>query len=135
LKPGRAIVQSHTPEHYAVAHAVRHDYAGFAKTELEYRQTLGYPPFRRMARIVFRDQQAARSRDKAEQAARSLKLRIQEMGLSGTDLIGPAPCFFQRIANEYRWQVIVRAPDPRILLREAAAANGWHVEMDPDEVL
>ena len=57
------------------------------------------------------------------------------MGLSGTDLIGPAPCFFQRIANEYRWQVIVRAPDPRILLREAAAANGWHVEMDPDEVL
>jgi primosomal protein N' (replication factor Y) (superfamily II helicase) len=135
LKPGRAIVQSHTPEHYAVSHAVRHDYAGFAKTELEYRQTLGYPPFRRMARIVFKDPQAARSRDKAEQAARSLKLRIQEMGLTGTDLIGPAPCFFQRIANEYRWQVIVRAPDPRILLREAAAANGWHVEMDPDEVL
>jgi primosomal protein N' (replication factor Y) (superfamily II helicase) len=135
LKPGQAIVQSHTPEHYAVAHAARHDYHGFARRELEYRQSLGYPPFRRMARVVFRHQHAARCRDMAEQAARALRLRISELGLSGTDLIGPAPCFFQRVANEYRWQVIVRAPDPRVLLREVAAANGWHVEMDPDEVL
>lgn len=135
LKPGRAIVQTHTPEHYAIAHAVRHDYAGFAKVELEYRHKLGYPPFRRMARVIFKNQNAARARDSAEQAARALKERIEEYALTGTDLIGPAPCFFQRINNEYRWQVIVRAPDPRLLLREVAAAKGWHVEMDPDEVL
>lgn len=135
LKAGRAIVQTHMPEHYAIAHAARHDYAGFAKMELDYRQRLGYPPFRRMARIVFRHQHSTRARDMAEQAALTLKARITEANLSGTDLIGPAPCFFQRINDEFRWQVIVRAPDPRTVLKDLASAKGWHVEMDPDEVL
>lgn len=135
LKPGRAVVQTHMPGHYAIQHAARHDYAGFAEAELTYRQQLGYPPFRRMARIVFKHPNSGRARDAAQQAAHVLTERIAEMGLTATDLIGPAPCFFQRIAENHRWQIIVRAPDPRLLLNGVAQAQGWHVEMDPVDVL
>jgi primosomal protein N' (replication factor Y) len=135
LRAGRAVVQSHAPEHYAIAHACRHDYDGFAAQELAYRQRLGYPPYRRLARVVFKDRNAARARSLAEQGARALAARIAELGLTGTDIIGPAPCYYARIGEVFRWQILVRAPDPRLALRDAATANGWHVELDPDDVL
>jgi len=135
LRPGQAIVQSHAPEHYAIAHACNHDYDGFAAQELAYRQRLGYPPYRRLARVVFKDKNAVRARSLAEQGARALAARIAEMGLTGTDIIGPAPCYYSRVGDMFRWQILVRAPDPRLALREAAIANGWHVELDPDDVL
>jgi len=96
---------------------------------------LGYPPYRRLARVVFKDKNAARARSLAEQGARALTSRIEEMGLTGTDIIGPAPCYYSRVGDMFRWQILVRAPDPRLALREAAIANGWHVELDPDDVL
>jgi primosomal protein N' (replication factor Y) len=135
VRAGRAIVQSHMPEHYAIIHACNHDYNAFATQELEYRQRLGYPPYRRLARVVFKDKNAARVRSLAEQAARALSKRIEEDGLTGTDIIGPAPCYYSRMGDTFRWQLLVRAPDPRLALREAASANGWHVELDPDDVL
>ncbi|MCU0475488.1 MAG: primosomal protein N' [Anaerolineae bacterium] len=135
VRAGRAVVQSHQPEHYAIAHACRHDYDGFAAQELSYRQQLGYPPYRRLARVIFKDRNAARARSLAEQGARALAARIAQDGLTATDLMGPAPCYYGRVGEAFRWQVLVRAPDPRLALRDAAAANGWHVEIDPDDVL
>jgi primosomal protein N' (replication factor Y) len=135
LRAGQAVVQSHMPEHYAIAHACRHDYDGFIAQELAYRQQLGYPPYRRLARVVFRDRNAGRARAMAEQGAQVLAARIAADGLTGTDLIGPAPCFYARVGEQFRWQLLVRAPDPRLALRDAAVANGWHVELDPDDVL
>lgn len=135
VRAGRAIVQSHMPEHYAIVHACNHDYNAFAAQELDYRQRLGYPPYRRLARVVFKDKNAARARSLAESGARALLKRIEQDGLTGTDIIGPAPCYYLRVGDSFRWQILVRAPDPRLALREAASANGWHVELDPDDVL
>ena len=56
------------------------------------------------------------------------------MGLQAS-LIGPAPCFFSRIQDRYRWQIIVRAPDPILLLQDVALPRGWRVDVDPVTLL
>ena len=49
---GRVIIQTYTPEHYAIQAASRHDYKTFVAQELASRAALGYPPYSRLARLV-----------------------------------------------------------------------------------
>lgn len=50
------------------------------------------------------------------------------------DLIGPAPCFFTRLRGDYRWQVILRAQDPKTLV-PAELPQGWTIDVDPVSLL
>ncbi len=136
LLGGQVILQTYQPEHYAIQAASQHDYAGFYARELEYRRELGYPPFRRLARILFSDAQENKARDAATRAAEQLQQLIDQRLMTATELIGPAPCFFQRLNDQYRWHILIRSPDPNVLLRGVdTAALGWFVELDPVDIL
>ncbi len=50
------------------------------------------------------------------------------------ELIGPVPCYFARLAGVYRWQIVLRGPDPASLLRDKPLEN-WRVEIDPTSLL
>ncbi len=132
---GRVILQTYQPEHYVIQAAAKHDYAAFVQRESEYRQQLGYPPYRRLARIVFRDSDPNRAQATARYAAEQLRNIIQDNRLTGTRLIGPAPCFYTRIDRRYRWHVLLRGPDPRAALRKLKPAPGWQIDIDPLDVL
>ncbi len=135
LLGGRVIIQSYRPEHYAIQAARLHDYGDFYRQEISFRRQLGYPPFRRLARMIYLHGDRARAQAEAEAMARSLRFLMRERGLSGADLIGPAPCFFGREGGNYRWQILVRAADPVALLRAVAIPQGWRVDVDPVSVL
>ena len=60
---------------------------------------------------------------------------IGRLALPETDLIGPAPCFFGQQRGLYRWQVIVRSPDPAALLRHVPLPLGWRLDIDPVDML
>ena len=62
---GRVVVQTYRPEHYAIQAAARHDYEGFYRREIQFRQEHGYPPIRRLAKLVYWD----KKEDKARRAA------------------------------------------------------------------
>jgi primosomal protein N' (replication factor Y) len=135
---GRVVLQTFSPDHYALRAAATHDVGGFYALELAQRQRLGYPPFARLVRIEYRHTEAA----KAEEEVRGLAARISRRLSSGdhpqTSLIGPAPSFFSRLNGEYRWQIVLRTPDPAALLQESfpgirppGILQGWRVEMDP----
>jgi len=132
---GRVIIQTYTPEHYAIQAASRHDYDGFYARELAFRREHGYPPFARLAKLVYVHSSAKRCQEEAERLRRILDNRIARLGLAGVDLIGPAPCFFSRLRGKYRWQIIVRASDPQALLRDVALPRGWRVDIDPVSTL
>lgn len=131
---GRAILQTFQPGHYVIQAAARHDFDGFYEQELAYRRQLRYPPFYRLARLEFRHRQ----REEAEAAARRMAAQLQHWITTedrrATSLIGPAPCFFSRVKGEYRWQIVVRGPDPGGLLRSKDLGE-WRVEMDPVSLL
>jgi primosomal protein N'/very-short-patch-repair endonuclease len=135
LLGGRVILQTYQPEHYAIQFAARHDVDGFYAHEMAFRQQLGYPPFRRLVRIVIRGEQESRAAAEAEAAADLLRARLRQLGLSATEIIGPAPCFFRRVNSIYRWHLLLRGPDPSAVLRGFEPPRGWSVEVDPLDVL
>ena len=132
---GKVILQTYQPEHYVIQAASQHDYSGFVGRESSYRHDLGYPPYRRLARIIFSYTNAERAQQQAEFAARRLRRILEERDLSGTAIIGPAPCFYTRVDRHYRWHLLLRGPDPRAALRELSPVQGWQIDIDPVDVL
>lgn len=133
LLGGRVILQTYQPDHYAVQAASRHDYREFYERELEFRRQLSYPPFKRLVRFLFRATSAARAEREAGRLAQALKAKITAAGET-LDLIGPAPCYFERVRGRYRWHVILRAPDPARWIPDQLP-EGWSVDIDPVSLL
>lgn len=135
LLGGRAVLQTYQPDHYVIEAAAAQDYDQFFRREIAYRRELGYPPYRRLARIVFQHNQESKVRAEAERAAGLIRQRVASLNLSGTEMIGPAPCFFARIDNIHRWHLLVRSPDPTLALEGIDIPAGWQVDIDPVSVL
>jgi primosomal protein N' (replication factor Y) len=135
LLGGRVIVQTYQPDHYAIQAAADHDFTTFYLEEVRFRTQHSLPPFRRLARLVVTDPLSDRARRQAEALATGLHAHIREKELSATELLGPAPPFFGRIEGRYRWQIIVRSPDPVRLLEDFGVPANWTVDIDPVSTL
>ena len=132
---GKVVLQTYQPDNYIIQAASRHDYAGFVESEIAYRKALGYPPFRRLARMVFSYTDPQKPQQQAAMAAQRIQLLITRYDMTGTSLIGPVPCFFTRIDRHYRWQLLIRGPNPRVMLRQLATEPGWQIDLDPIDIL
>ncbi len=130
---GQVILQTYQPEHYVMQAAAQHDVDSFIAQELAFRAQMGYPPYRRLARLLFRHPNENHARDAAHQAADRLRAVLHDAG--DAEVMGPAPCFYARLDDRYRWQVLLRAADPVPFIRAADPQGGWHVELDPLELL
>jgi primosomal protein N' (replication factor Y) len=111
---GRVLVQTYNPDAEPVARAAAHDFAGFAAQELEWRRALAYPPFSRLAAIRLEGRDAG----KTAASARALAARLGERlppPASGVRLLGPAPAPIARLKGLTRWQLLLKAPQHRIL--------------------
>ena len=140
-KGGRVVIQSFNPNQYSILAAARHDFEGFARQELEYRRSTGYPPFGVMARMIFRG--------KNEDPVRKRALKVaKELGNScggndrSIDVLGPAPAPVSMIRNNYRWHLVIKAPSYDALrdaLRGKSAGNSGGVreiiDVDPYNML
>jgi primosomal protein N' (replication factor Y) (superfamily II helicase) len=131
---GRVVLQTFHPEHFVIQAAAGHDYAAFYARELENRKRLRYPPFTRLVRLEYRHLDAARAEAEAVRLGGVLSSAIKFQQRIETDLIGPVPCFYARQNGFYRWQIIVRGPDPLGLLRSLPLSD-WRVEVDPVTLL
>ena len=131
---GRVVLQTFSPEHYAIQAAAKHDVNGFYQQEIAQRKRLGYPPFYRLARLEFRDKDSSTAEKEARKFAAKLQKQIDDSNLKQANLIGPAPSFFSKLNGEFRWQIVLRAPDPASILR-GKISTGWRVEMDPVSLL
>lgn len=131
---GKVILQTFDPGHYALQFAAQHDVHGFYLRELEYRRKLGYPPFARLARLEYRHTDSAKAEGEAGKVANRLRIKLEADRHLETELIGPVPCFFAKENGEYRWQVVLRGPDPASIL-SGEKLNNWRIEIDPISLL
>jgi len=136
-RPGLAIIQTYSPDHYAVQAASRHDYEAFATEELGYRQRLRTPPFARLARLFGTDWTERRVAAQAESVASALRLTVDQEGFPDVEILGPAPAFRRRVRGIYSWQVIVRGADPWFgrLLEKMRLPARWQADVDPQSML
>lgn len=132
---GKVILQTYQPKLYVIQLASQHDYIGFVEKEITSRREMGYPPFRRFARVLFSYPDFYKTQKQAEEGARRVRALLDKHELSGTELIGPAPCFFTRINRHYRWHILLRGPNPAIALRDLKLERGWQIDIDPVDVL
>ncbi len=131
---GQVILQTFLPEHYVIRAASRHDYAAFYQQELEYRRQLHYPPFSRLVRLEYRHRESDHAESSANSMAHQLRAWMEEENRMETELVGPTPCFFSRLGGLYRWQIVLRGPDPVSLLRGRNLGD-WRVEVNPPSLL
>jgi len=127
-------MQTFQPEHYVIQAAARHDYDAFYRREIELRRQMGYPPFAQLVRLEFRHSQAPRAEGAAQALAREVKEWLAEGSYHVTEIIGPAPCFFARLSGLYRWQIILRGPNPAAVLRGRSLPD-WRIEVNPPSLL
>ncbi len=132
---GRVILQTYRPDHPAIAAAARYDFEGFYRKERAFRKAHGYPPFTRLVRLLYWHPDPDRAREAAERLGEALREHLQRKGAPSTALIGPAPCYFSRLRGLYRWQILLRGPDPVAWLQDFRLPLDWRVDVDPLDVL
>jgi primosomal protein N' (replication factor Y) (superfamily II helicase) len=130
---GKVVLQTFMPENPVIQMAAKHDYAAFYEWEIDNRRKLGYPPFGRLVRLEYRNRDNAEAEKQARKLADIFKANLTP-DTRHLELIGPVPCFFAKINGIYRWQVILRGPDPVSLLR-GQIPEGWRVEVEPVSLL
>jgi primosomal protein N' (replication factor Y) len=113
-RPGRVLVQSYYPDHYAIRLAAAQDYDAFYEQELRFRRLLRYPPFTALANVLVRD----RRLDLAVRAARQLQEFLQQetaARFATIRTLGPAPAPIARMRRDYRFQFLIKSPERRAL--------------------
>ena len=128
---GHVVVQTYTPDNYAILAAARHDYAEFFATESAIRRESGYPPFTRLARLLHLDSNQERGLRNAERMARQLREEASRRGVPGVEVLGPAPPYVPKWHGRFRWQITVRSHDPHELLLPMKLPPNWSLDIDP----
>ena len=131
---GRVIIQTFSPQHFAIEAASRHDYHEFYATEIETRLRYNYPPFRQFVKFTYSHENRHRCQNEALLLYERLDEWIDRLALPDTDIVGPTPALMEHLRGKYHWQMIVRGPDLHRLLR-VVDATGWHIDIDPVSAL
>ncbi|MFQ5417624.1 MAG: primosomal protein N' [Myxococcota bacterium] len=122
-EPGRVVIQTFSPDHYAIRPVIRHDYESFYAEEIRHRAALGYPPFGQLVHAVVSAEDEAAARAAAGELAAVARA---DPGVGDVELLGPAPCPLARLRGRYRFQLLARAresaPIERVAVRLVAAA-------------
>lgn len=108
--PGRVVFEASNPDHPILRLAREQDYEAFFEEEIAERREHGYPPFRRLVRLLLRAKQEEHALRFAAQLAALLDDAFR--GDSGVEILGPAPAPLARLQNRYRVHMILKTRDP-----------------------
>ena len=130
-QPGRVIIQTYTPEHYAIQAVLKGDYRAFYDEEIAYRKELNEPPFSQLVRLTYVHPNDGAARAETERLKRQLEADIAARGIIDIKIIGPAPAFVARLRGRYRWQIVMRGNNPSRLFEKTPPPSGWAIDVDP----
>ena len=132
--PGRVIVQTYTPEHQVIQAVQQHEYESFTTSELQQREALNYPPYGRLILLRLSSLDAA----SVEQTASFVATQLGNND-AGFEILGPAPANILRVANRYRWQIMLKLlpnvqpelPDWNFVRSLIPASVSLTIDVDP----
>jgi primosomal protein N' (replication factor Y) len=103
--PGKVLVQSYHPDHYAVRMAAEHDYLGFSRREMQFRRPFFYPPFGVLANVLVQSQELSEALAWSGQLGRW----FQGNSVPGVRMLGPAAAPVSRLKRIYRFHLLLKA--------------------------
>jgi primosomal protein N' (replication factor Y) len=137
-RPGRVLIQTYHPYHYALRHACAQDYEGFYDEELRYRQNHSYPPFVALASLLVHGPDLGRVRNESLELRKQLDMANHERHCR---ILGPAPAPLSRLKGEHRFQLLIKSRSRRRLREVADAAlksvnlRSVNLEIDPVSIM
>lgn len=134
---GKVIIQTYNPQSDSISYALKNDIENFYKKEIEIRKILGFPPWTRLLRLVFRSAVPNASKLAAQSAAKILEKKANKE----VEILGPAECPLYMVSGNYRFQILLRCPNIKPL-QETAKTLIWgykplkdvYIEVDVDPV-
>ena len=107
-EPGKVIIQTYSPQHYAVTMAAAGDYEAFYRAENSFRKYMMYPPYSDIFQIVF----TSASEEAAREGATLWHRRLMEL-LPEEDRVNvfdPQQAYMSRVRDTYRYSLIIKCP-------------------------
>ena len=133
--PGRVVIQTYNPEHYAVEAAAAQDYMEMYRREIDNRRELRQPPFCDLVNMVYTHTSPDQCQKEAERLKRALVRRIDATGVTDIDVLGPAPAYRERVRGQFRWHLVLRGRDMHSFIEGTALPEGWTLDVDPISTL
>ncbi|KUG22567.1 helicase pria essential for oric/dnaa-independent dna replication [hydrocarbon metagenome] len=112
--PGKVIIQTFNPEHYALKHAQNHDYKTFYEEEIESRKALRYPPLSRIINLRLSSVKKDLLMEEAHRLGKLAKKLNAQHG-NTAEIIGPAESPLTKIRGRFRWQMLIKGNDINML--------------------
>ncbi|WP_019416032.1 primosomal protein N' [Paenisporosarcina sp. TG20] len=103
-KKGEVIVQTYSPEHYAIQFAQHHDFIAFYHQEMINRKQFTYPPFSYVVLIQFTHEDVLMTAEYSHKAAKWLNENLSDT----VEIIGPTASSISRVQNRYRYQCLIK---------------------------
>lgn len=153
---GEVVIQTYTPDHYAITTAQHHDYSAFIQEELRHRSTMGYPPYCRLVLVTMSHEQLPLLSTVSERFAAEMRELAQHEGIlsplgngwsRALEVLGPVASPIARMKDRYRFQCVIKyrgSIDASALVRrvlepftETSRQNGvmFSVDVDPQVIL
>jgi len=141
-KPGRVIIQTFNPNHYALKHTKGHDYKSFYEEEIEFRQALKYPPFSQIINLRLSSARLNALAQTAYELGNDARTFCAKNGNS-MDIIGPAESPLTKIRGEHRMQMMIKGKDSKLMHAIAAQLAAKHqtstvkitIDVDPENFM
>ena len=129
----RVVIQSYQPDHPAVKYGIARDYEHFYEEAVLERKRAYYPPFCHLLKMTC----TYKSESASIRASKALAAQLRARLGPDMELLGPAPAFYERVRDSYRWQLIVKSPRRGDLaaLIESIPPTHWQYELDPASLL
>lgn len=131
--PTSVVVQSYQPSHPAVTLGLSQDYENFYKITLDERRRAIFPPFCYLLKLtcIYKTEKAAIIH------AKKLATALRQRAEPGVIIFGPTPAFYERQADTYRWQLVIKSPKRAALLEllHYLPPTHWQYELDPLSLL
>jgi primosomal protein N' (replication factor Y) (superfamily II helicase) len=103
--PGEVILQTYSPEHYAIQYAAQHDYAAFFQKELQFRSWMHYPPFTAIANVLIRSDNLAH----ALRWSGEIGKWFEKNKTNGLRVMGPAVAPLSRLKGDHRYHFVLKS--------------------------
>ena len=126
-KAGKVIVQTREPNHPTIVATATNRFKAFARYEMEYRESLGYPPHGKLLRLII----SSLEQGAAQKMSRTVLLALKELDekIDGEiNILGPSPAQYEKLRGRYRWNILVKSSSANTLSSLAKSLKKWKFE-------
>lgn len=143
--PGKVIIQTMQPDHYAVALAADQNYSKLVETELRIRSSVDFPPYSRLVLIIIEHPDSRQARESGREICAGIQSWCRRYDPDQSVIVlGPAPAPLEKLRDRYRWHVLLKserlselhgATDWVLSGYKARAGSKIYVDIDPENMM